>query len=305
VAAIFPYLVFNGNCKEAFNFYKKVFGGDFNNISTFGDMPPAPDAPPMNEADKQRILHVALPIAKDLSLLGSDRPGAMQDGLAGDNVSLSVNALSEEEATALFYALAQDGKITMPIQKTFWDAYFGMCTDKFGIHWMVNYDYPKQNQFIIQKSFKASKGKIFDAFTKAEHMLHWWGPAGIQLEVKYMDAIPGGYFHYCMNLPDGNKMWGRFDYLDLQAPNSIQFISYFSDEQGGLSAGYMMPNWPPKVLNNVTISEVDGTTFMHITGWPIQANALEIETFNNQVESMQKGFAGTFAQLENYLNKMQ
>ena len=217
MAAIYPYLVFNGNCSDAFSFYKKVFGGEFDNISNFGDMPSAPDALPMKEEDKQRILHVSFPISKNVSLLGSDRPGGMEDGVAGDNVSLSVNAFSEDEATALFNALAQDGKITMPMAKTFWGAYFGMCTDKFGIHWMVNYDYPQKGQFIIEKSFKAAKGKIFDAFTKAEHMQHWWGPAGIQVEVKHMDAVAGGYFHYCMNLPDGNKMWGRFDYLDLQA----------------------------------------------------------------------------------------
>ena len=215
MAAIYPYLVFNGNCTDAFTFYKKVFGGEFETFSTFGEMPPMPDAPPINENDKKRVMHVSLPISNNLKLLGSDRPSSMPDGLPSDNVSLSVDTYSEDEATALFNALALEGNITMPLAKTFWGAYFGMCTDKFGIKWMVNFDYPQAGQFIIQKSFKAAKGKIYEAFTKAEHIQHWWGPAGIQVEVQYMDAVAGGYFHYCMNLPDGNKMWGRFDYLDL------------------------------------------------------------------------------------------
>lgn len=132
------YLTFNGTCEEAFTFYKSVFGGEFSAISRFSEMP-ADVGIDVNEADAHRVLHVALPIGNDV-LMGSDTPTSAMDALPGRNISVSLQPESEAEARRIFGALAEGGTVTMPLERAFWDALFGMCTDRFGINWMVNYD---------------------------------------------------------------------------------------------------------------------------------------------------------------------
>jgi len=139
MAQVNPYLTFNGNCEEAFNFYKSVFGGEFAHIGRFKDMP---SETPLPEEVGNLIMHVSLPISSETILMASDANEAFgQVAQAGTNVAISINTDSEEEATKLFNGLSAGGKVTMPLEKTFWGAFFGMFTDKFGIHWMVNYDY--------------------------------------------------------------------------------------------------------------------------------------------------------------------
>jgi PhnB protein len=132
-----PYLNFNGNTEEAFNFYKSVFGGEFVVLQRFRETPEAERIP---AADRDKIMHVALPIGNGNILMATDTVESMgQKPVSGDNVSLSLSVGSEEEARKLFGALSVGGKVTMPLEQMFW-GYFGMCTDKFGIQWMVNYD---------------------------------------------------------------------------------------------------------------------------------------------------------------------
>lgn len=133
------YLNFNGNCEEAFNFYKSVFGGEFNYLGRFGDMP-ASDDYKVPEADKNKVMHVSLPIGSSI-LMGSDTGGEWAPGfILGNNFSISVTANSKEEADNLFNGLAEGGKITMPMASTFWGDYFGMLTDKFGVNWMFSFN---------------------------------------------------------------------------------------------------------------------------------------------------------------------
>jgi PhnB protein len=137
-----PYLNFNGNCEAAFNHYKSVFGGEFSMFSRFGDMPSSEEPMPTSEANK--ILHVALPIgAPENVLMGSDCPPSFPNGVHGNLFNISVNTQSKEEADRIFSGLSEGGNVSMPIADTFWGAYFGMCADRFGVQWMVNYDYPK------------------------------------------------------------------------------------------------------------------------------------------------------------------
>ena len=135
------YLTFNGNCKEAFDFYKSVFGGDFPQVSTFAEMPPQAGMPPVAEEDKDKIMHVSLPISEETVLMGSDTGGEwVKDFKQGNNFSISVNASSKDEANRIFKALSRDGQVLMPMDKTFWGSYFGMLRDQFGINWMVSFD---------------------------------------------------------------------------------------------------------------------------------------------------------------------
>lgn len=143
MATVNTYLTFNGNCEEAFNFYKSVFGGDFAYIGRFGEMPEG-DGYSVPEADKNKIMHVGLPIGNTI-LMGSDTGGDWAAKLIeGNNFSVSVNTESKEEADRIFNGLTAEGQITMPMENTFWGAYFGMLTDKFGIQWMVNFDHENQ-----------------------------------------------------------------------------------------------------------------------------------------------------------------
>ncbi len=138
MTTINPYLTFNGTCEAAFNFYKSVFGGEFPYAGKFKDMPADP-AYPVSEDDKEKIMHISLPISKETILMGSDSSEAFGKAtIAGTNYSISINCDTVEEVTRIYNALSADGIIKMPLNKTFWGAYFGIFTDKFGIHWMVN-----------------------------------------------------------------------------------------------------------------------------------------------------------------------
>ena len=137
MATINPYLLFNGNCETAFNFYKKVFGGEFRMVNRFRDMPPMPGME-IPESEKNRIMHVSLPISKETILMGSDSNPAMGDVHIGQNISLAVNTETRAEADKIFTALSAGGKITLPIADAFWGSYFGMLVDPFGFTWMVS-----------------------------------------------------------------------------------------------------------------------------------------------------------------------
>jgi len=139
MAKVNVYLTFNGNCEEAFEFYRSVFGGEFEWMGKFEDMPPQ-DGVVLTQEDTKRVMHVTLRISEETVLMGSDITSQYGDVTVGNNFSISVNTDSKEEADALFVALSKDGAVIMPMENTFWGAYFGMFTDKFGINWMVNHD---------------------------------------------------------------------------------------------------------------------------------------------------------------------
>jgi PhnB protein len=134
------YLTFIGNCEDAFSFYKSVFGGEFQYVGRFKDMPQQEGMPPMPKEAEEKIMHISLPISKETVLMGSDAGGEWAQSLTvGNNFSVSITTDSKEEADRLFAGLSDGGKVTMPLAKAFWGSYFGMFTDKFGISWMVSF----------------------------------------------------------------------------------------------------------------------------------------------------------------------
>lgn len=137
------YLTFNGNCEDAFNFYSSMFGKDFESMSRYSDMPSQDGMPPIPDEHRNRIMHVALPISDETVLMGSDTGGAWAgDYKAGNNFSISISTDTMAEADRIFAELSAGGKVTMPLNKTFWGSYFGMVNDQFGIQWMVNHNLP-------------------------------------------------------------------------------------------------------------------------------------------------------------------
>jgi PhnB protein len=135
------YLNFSGNTEEAFNFYKKVFKSEFiNGIQRFEELPQDPNHPPMSEKIKQLVLHVELPILGGCVLMGTDVVQEMGFQVSqGNNVQINLEPDSKEEAQRLFDELSEGGVVRMPMQDTFWGAYYGNFQDKFGIYWMINY----------------------------------------------------------------------------------------------------------------------------------------------------------------------
>lgn len=136
MASLNPYLNFNGNCEEAFDFYRSVFGGDYEQVMRFSDVPSEYKMP---AGEENKIMHMALPIGAGNMLMGSDVPSNMDAVTVGQNLSISISANSEEEATRLFNGLSAGGEVTMPLAEAFWGSLFGMFTDKYGVGWMVSY----------------------------------------------------------------------------------------------------------------------------------------------------------------------
>ena len=134
------YLNFPRNTDAAFNFYKSVFGGDFaGGVARFGDMPAQEGAPPLAESDNNLIMHIELPILGGHVLMGTDAPESFGFTVNfGNNIYINLEPDSRIETDRLFAALSAGGKVGMPLQDMFWGAYFGSCTDKFGVQWMFN-----------------------------------------------------------------------------------------------------------------------------------------------------------------------
>ncbi|MGB3007091.1 MAG: VOC family protein [Chitinophagaceae bacterium] len=141
MARVSTYLNFPHHTEEAFLFYKSVFGGEFTEpgIRRFGDMPPMDGMPPTPDELKNLVMHVELPITGGHILMGTDAPAQMGFTVNfGNNIHINLEPDSREEAKKLFDGLSADGIVTMALQDVFWGAYFGSCTDKYGVHWMVN-----------------------------------------------------------------------------------------------------------------------------------------------------------------------
>ncbi len=137
-----PYLNFNGNAEEAFNFYKSIFGGEFAMVMRFSDIPEKDNIP---EELLDKIMHIALPVGNGNMLMASDSLEALGQKLVqGNNHYFMLGVDSKEEADDLFAKLSVNGTIEMPLQDTFWGDYYGSFTDQFGIQWMIDYEYPRE-----------------------------------------------------------------------------------------------------------------------------------------------------------------
>jgi PhnB protein len=137
MAKMNPYLNFDGKAEEAFTYYKSVFGGEF--LADIYRMDGAPGSENLPDNERNRVMHIALPIDAHTTLMASDiLPSAGHKLTEGNNVQLSLHPESREEADRLFNALSAGGQVEMPMEDTFWGAYFGSFTDKYGIKWMIN-----------------------------------------------------------------------------------------------------------------------------------------------------------------------
>ena len=136
--SVHPYLNFNGNTEEAFDFYKSVFGGEFAGVVRFRDFGANPMGMAEHELDK--IANIALPLGNGAVLMGTDVVDSMPRKLTvGNNFYITLEPDSEDEADRVFDALSAGGTVEMPLQHTAWAEKYGTCEDRFGVQWMVNY----------------------------------------------------------------------------------------------------------------------------------------------------------------------
>lgn len=145
MARVSTYLNFRRETEEAFNFYKSVFGGEFQGeISRFRDIPPSVDMPPLPESDKDLIMNIALPILGGHLLMGTDSPESMGFRVnSGNNVYITLQPDTRKETKRLFDALSKGGVVEQELQEMFWGDYYGSLRDKYGVQWMFNCDEKK------------------------------------------------------------------------------------------------------------------------------------------------------------------
>jgi uncharacterized protein YndB with AHSA1/START domain len=162
---------------------------------------------------------------------------------------------------------------------------------------------PDEREFVILRVFDAPRDLVWKAFTECEHLMHWWGPKGFKMLSCKLDLRPGGIFHYCLQSPDGQKMWGKFIYREIVAPERLVHIVAFSDEKQGVTRHPMSPSWPLETLATATFTEHDGKTTLTVRWAPHNATEAERNTFATSHESMRQGWTGTMDQLAAYLAK--
>ena len=292
-----PYLLFDGRCEEALDFYGKTLGAKVEMLMHFKDSPDPNMCMP--GIDPNKVMHASFRIGSNV-LMASDGRCTGQPNFQGFSLSLTVP--DEAEAERLFAAVGQGGQVQMPLAKTFFSPRFGMVADRFGVSWMI-YVAPPSKPFVISRTFDAPRNKVWKAWTERDRLLQWFGPKGFQMTSAKLDFRPGGTFHYCLRTPDGTEMWGKFIYRVIEAPERIVLVNSFSDEKGGLTRHPFSASWPLEMLSTTTLAEEGGKTKVTIEWTPLNPTEEERKTFDSSHEGMKQGWSGTFEQLSEYLAK--
>ncbi len=272
------YLNFDGNCEEAFTFYKSVFGKEFTYLSRFKDIPSQAAFPAIDSKHANKILHVSLPISQETSLMGcdniEDNSGAFQHG---NNFSISITSDSKNEADRLFRALSKDGKIQSPMRDAFWGDYFGQFTDKFGINWMIIVE-PKSQIADKSKKVRGIGGIFFKS--KDPYKVKEWYSKHLGLNTDEY----GTSFKWCQ-YPDKENIaytqWSPFDEkTDYFTPSEKDFMINYRVENLESLVEEMKANGV-KILDKIVT--YDYGKFVHILD--IEGNKLELwEPLNQNAE---------------------
>jgi uncharacterized protein YndB with AHSA1/START domain len=159
------------------------------------------------------------------------------------------------------------------------------------------------DELVITRVFDAPRALVWQAWSEPQALRRWWGPKGFAMGLCRLEFRPGGIFHYSMRTPDGRDLWGKFVYREIVAPERIVFVSSFADEGGNVVRNPWNAGWPLETHNTLTFAEHAGKTTLTLRGGPLNATAAERKIFEDGLQSMQRGFAGTFDQLAEYLAK--
>jgi uncharacterized protein YndB with AHSA1/START domain len=160
-----------------------------------------------------------------------------------------------------------------------------------------------QTQIEITHTFHAPRERVFKAFTEPEHLQNWWGPKGWIFEVSKSNIRSGGVLLYSQKPADGDKMWIKFEYGEIIAPEKIVYTNFFSDDEGNTVRAPFHPNWPLATLNTITFIEEEGKTIVTMIVAPTTTTKEETRAIEDLKEMVREGHTGTLVQLEEYLTK--
>jgi uncharacterized protein YndB with AHSA1/START domain len=156
--------------------------------------------------------------------------------------------------------------------------------------------------FVISRVLDAPRDRVWKAWTEAEHLKHWWGPKGFTVTSLKIDLRPGGTMLYCLRMPDGKEMWGKFAYREIVKPERLVWINSFSDKDGGTTVHPMSPNWPREMHTQVSFEDLGAKTKVTVQWTPVDGSTeIERKTFEEGRGSMNQGWSGTFEQLAVHL----
>ena len=156
--------------------------------------------------------------------------------------------------------------------------------------------------FEISRVFDAPRDRVWKSWTEAERLKQWWGPKGFVVTHCKVDLRPGGSMHYCLRMPDGNEMWGKFAYREIVKPERLVFVNSFSDPKGGVTRHPGHASWPLEMLSTILFEELGGKTKVTVQWVPADTSTeAERKTFDEGRDSMKMGWSGTFEQFTDYL----
>ena len=302
-----PYLFFDGRCQEAFEVYERVLGGKIVMMLTHGETPAAEHVP---AEWKSKIIHARLMLG-DRALMGSDAPPGHFEPPKGFSAQVGVD--DPAEAERIFHALAENGKVTMPIAETFWAVRFGMLVDRFGIPWMINCENAQTaaaaegksqtkpatgKEFVISRTFNAPRETVFAAFTDPKRMKQGGDRGGHR---RHLQDGPADGRHLPLQpaRPRRQNHVGQVRLpRDCAAGAKLRACQLFSDAKGGTTRHPMAPTWPREMLSTFLFTEKNGRTTFTVQWSPLAPTAEERATFEGGHESMMQGWTGTLDQLE-------
>ena len=157
--------------------------------------------------------------------------------------------------------------------------------------------------FIINRRFKAPRALIWKAWTDPLLLKQWFAPPGCEMLNCKMDFRIGGTFLYSQEMPDGKILWGKWQFINIDAPNKIELIQSFSNERGDVTRSPFSPDWPLQTMSTTTFKEMNGETELHIEWAPYDATEIENATFTAGHDSMRGGWGGTLDRLDAYISK--
>ena len=157
--------------------------------------------------------------------------------------------------------------------------------------------------FEIVRHFHLPRAVVWRAWTEAEQLQKWWGPAGCALEVLRFEFRPGGFFHYAMKFADAPTMWGRFNYREIAPGERLLWLNSFANANCGIARAPFSDVCPLEIENTVTFSEQAGTTTVTLRAQPFGELAEERDYFRDLRPSLTQGYGGTFDQLADHLQR--
>ena len=155
--------------------------------------------------------------------------------------------------------------------------------------------------FRLSHTFQVARPTLWAVYTQPEHLSKWFAPQGFTMPAYDMEFRVGGRFLHAMQALDGTQMWGKWEFLGIDAPSRLSLIQHFSDREGGITRHPMAPTWPLRTMATSHLSEEGGGSLLQLEWLPFEATPEEIATFDAGHESMRMGWGGTFAKLEAYL----